>query len=204
MENISVLIPQNVENMQLPNPELVNYYIDLENRVFWLDDQINEYSMELARYILQWNRADRNVSVEERKPIKIMFFSPGGELDVYRALADIIQLSKTPVWGIVVGTAYSAAGMIYLSCHVKMMLKSSSILFHKGSCAVQGSANEVYAAMMEYQQQVKELSQVILSSSTYTVEEVEERMASDWYIRPAEAVEHNICDKIVDNIEELL
>lgn len=203
MDTISIALPQNLENMSLPAPELVNYYKDLENRIFWVDGEIDITLMELVRYITDWNREDQNLPKESRKPIKLLFFSPGGELDTYRALADVIKLSITPIIGIVVGTAYSAAGMIYLACHQKYMLKSSSILFHKGSSTMSGTFNEVYAAMVEYQEQIAELAEVICANSTYTKEEVEERLNSDWYIRPQEAIEHGICDKIVTNISDL-
>lgn len=203
MENISIMLPQNLENMQLPAPELVNYYTDIEHRTFWIDGEVDITLMELVRYIIQWNREDAGTPKESRKPIKILFFSPGGDLDAYRALADVIELSMTPVIGIVIGTAYSAAGMIYLACHQRWMLKSSSILFHKGSSQMSGSFNEVYAAMLEYQDQVAEFAQVICEHSNYTEDEVEERLNSDWYIRPQEAVERGICDKIIDNISEL-
>lgn len=203
MENIDIILPSNLENMQLPAPELINYYNDIENRIFWIDREIDINLMELVKYITLWNKEDKDIPVDNRKPIKILFFSPGGELDTYRAVADVIQLSITPVIGIVIGTAYSAAGMIYLSCHKKYMLKSSSILFHKGSSQMSGSFNEVYAAMLEYQDQVAELAEVICDNSTYTQEEVEQFLNSDWYIRPQEAIEHGICDKIVDNIADL-
>ena len=203
MEYANVFLPKTLENLALPDPQLVNYYNDLENRSFWVDGEVDSFLNELIKYIIQWNREDKKKPIEKRKPIKIFFFSPGGSLDMYRAVSDVIKLSKTPVWGIVIGTAYSAAGMVYLHCHKRFMLKSSSILFHHGSAQISGSFNEVYAAMLEYQDQVREISQVICDSSTYTKEEVEERMNSDWYIRPQEAFDHGICDKIVDDISEL-
>lgn len=203
MEYMSVVLPKSVENLNLPDPQLTNYYKDLENRSFWIDGEVDDFLNELIKYIISWNKEDLGTPTEARKPIKLFFFSPGGSLDMYRALTDIIKLSETPVWGIVIGTAYSAAGMIYLSCHVKLMLKSSSILFHHGSANLSGSFSEVYAAMLEYQDQVREISQVICDASTYTEEEVEECMNGDWYIRPQEAVEHGICDRIVENISEL-
>ena len=201
MEYANIILPRSVENLALPDTQLTNYYNDLENRCFWIDDEVDDFLNELIKYIVQWNREDKRKPVEKRKPIKLFFFSPGGNLDTYRAVSDVIKLSKTPVWGIVVGTAYSAAGMIYLHCHKKFMLKSSSILFHNGSAQLSGTFAEVYAAMTEYQQQVEQIIKTVCEYSTYTEEEVEERMSGDWYISPKEALEHGICDEIVDNIE---
>ena len=203
MEYTNIIIPKAVENLQLPDPELRNFYIDLDNRTFWLDDEVTPFLLELTRYIIYWNKEDKEVPIEQRKPIRILIFSPGGDLETYRSISDIIQLSKTPIVGINMGVAYSAAAMIFLSCHTRLMLPSASVLFHKGSSQMSGSFNEVCSAMYEYQKQVEELSHIIEQKTTYTAEEIEDNMSGDWYIRAQDALEHGVCHKIVDNIEEL-
>lgn len=204
MEYVEVQIPKEIANQTLPDPELRNFYLDLENRTFWLDNEVTPYLLELARYIVRWNKEDKRIPANRRKPIRIFIFSPGGDLETYRSISDVIRLSKTPVIGINMGVAYSAAAMIFLSCHYRLMLPSASVLFHKGSSQMAGGFNEVYAAMIEYQKQIEELSSIIEKNTTYTREEIEESMNSDWYIRADEALEHKVCHKIVDSIEELM
>ena len=58
--------------------------------------------------------------------------------------------------------------------------------------------------MIEYQKQVEELSNIIEQKTTYTEKEIEENMSGDWYIRADEALEHGVCHKIVNSIEELI
>ena len=204
MEYVEVQIPKEIANQTLPDPELRNFYLDLENRTFWLDNEVTPYLLELVRYIARWNKEDKRVPIKMRKPIRIFIFSPGGDLETYRSVADVIRLSKTPVVGINMGMAYSAAAMIFLSCHTRLMLPSASILFHKGSGNLGGSFNEVYAAMIEYQKQVEELSSIIEKNTTYSLEEIEENMNGDWYIRADEALKHGVCHKIIDDIEEIM
>ena len=204
MEYVEVQIPKEIANQSLPDPELRNFYLDLENRTFWLDNEVTPYLLELVRYIARWNREDKRISIKNRKPIRIFIFSPGGDLETFRSIADVIQLSKTPVIGINMGIAYSAAAMIFLSCHTRLMLPSASVLFHKGSGNLSGGFNEVYAAMVEYQKQVEELSSIIEKNTTYTREEIEENMSSDWYIRADEALAHGVCHKIISEIEEIM
>ena len=204
MEYVEVQIPKEIANQTLPDPELRNFYLDLENRTFWLDNEVTPYLLELVRYIARWNKEDKRIPVKKRKPIRIIIFSPGGDLETYRSVADVIRLSKTPVVGINMGMAYSAAAMIFLSCHTRLMLPSASILFHKGSGNLGGSFNEVYAAMIEYQKQVEELSSIIEKNTTYSLEEIEENMNGDWYIRADEALKHGVCHKIIDDIEEIM
>ena len=88
-----VIIPGGVDNLTLPDPDLLNQYIDLENRVIWIDDEINTFTLNVIQYIIYWNRADKDIPPEERKPIKILFFTQGGMLDIYNSVADVIELS---------------------------------------------------------------------------------------------------------------
>ena len=63
MEDMNIILPKEVANMQLPDPELRNFYVDLEKRTFWLDDEINLYSIELIKHIIPWNREDKSKPV---------------------------------------------------------------------------------------------------------------------------------------------
>lgn len=199
-----VLIPNGLENLQLPAPELLSYYQDLENRCIWIDDEIREDTLEIAKRIIEWNREDRVLPVDQRQPIKIFFFSPGGSLDVYRTLGDIIRLSVTPVYGYNMGVAYSAAAFMYLHCHKRFMLPTASFLFHNGSAKLSGDYDQVIASVVEYQSQVDELSSIIIERTLYTEEEVKEKITGEWYIRKQEALDKGVCHNIIDNISLLL
>ena len=168
MAGIEITIPNQLENLQLPSPELLSYYQDLGERIIWLDDEVNEYTLDIAKKIIDWNRADKKKPIEKRKPIKIMFFSPGGALDVNNTLIDIITLSETPVWGINMGRCCSAAAYIFLSCHKRFMLPKSYFLYHQGSGAFSGTYGEVCAQMEDYQASIGELMEFMLKHTKYT------------------------------------
>ena len=203
-ENILVQIPQSVENLSLPNPELLTYYSDLEKRIIWLEEEVAEPSLEIVRKIIEWNRADEGVEPKDRKPIKIFFFSPGGDLDINYALIDTIRLSKTPVCGINVGRCCSAAAYIYLSCHHRYMMPHSYFIFHQGSSRISGNYNEVVATMNDYQEQVAELSNFMKERTLYSEEEIMENIVGEWYVRKDEAVQKGIAHEIVGDISVLL
>lgn len=202
---VTVLIPPSVENVKLPAPELITYYQNLEERTFWIDGEVNDDLLELVKLILQWNREDKKAGLKPqgRKPIKLYFFSPGGDLEVYRTLADVIRASTTPVIGVNFGIAYSAAAMIFLACHERYTLPSAYFLFHCGSSQMSGSYAEVSAAMDKYANDVAELTVLIQQSSTYTQEEVVANMGGDWYIDAQEALNHRLVSKIVKSVDEL-
>ena len=204
MSDVYVNIPQNVENLSLPNPELLTFYKDLEKRNFWLEDEVGEHTLEIIRKIIEWNREDEGKEVTERTPIKIFFFSPGGDLDVNYALIDTIRMSKTPVYGINVGRCCSAAAYIYLSCHKRFMLPHSYFVFHQGSGHFQGSYAEIVCQMEDYQGQVDELAKFMKDRTLYSEEEITENIVTEWYVRKDQALEKGVCHEVVEDISVLI
>lgn len=204
MEEFAITIPKQLENMQLPDPTLLGYYEDLENRIFWVDDEITEYSLAIIQRITNWNREDRNLPIEQRKPIKLLFFSPGGSLDVNYALIDVIRLSKTPVWGINMGRCCSAAAYIFLNCTQRFSLPHAYFVFHQGSGTLSGSYQEIVSSLQDYQEQVAELSEIMSEKTKYTEDEIAENIITEWYVRTSEALEKGVINAVVDDINIIL
>ena len=195
----------NEANLQLPDPDLLQYYADMRDRVVWIDTEINENTLSVVPNILKWNREDKDIPVEERKPIKIFFNSPGGDLDTEETLVSIIRLSKTPIYGIALGMVASAASLIYLSCHKRFALKNSYFIFHRGSCQnIGGNFNEIQAAMEDYKVQVEKMEDFYIKNTKYPEEVVKEKIKTDWYIHIDEALEYGIVNNLVDSIDILL
>lgn len=204
MSEIYLNIPQEVANLALPDPELLTFYKDLSNRTFWLEDEVSTHTLEIIRKIVEWNREDEGKETNERQPIKLFFFSPGGDLDVNYALIDTIRLSKTPVYGVNVGRCCSAAAYIYLSCHKRYMLPHSYFVFHQGSGHFGGSYAEIVSQIEDYQEQVGELANFMKERTLYSEEEISENIVTEWYVRKEEAIEKGVCHEIVDKVEVLL
>lgn len=192
-------------NLQLPSPELVTYYKGLKNREFWLEGEISEENLELARLILYWNKEDERLEPSERKPIKIFFNSPGGALDVAYTLYDIIRISKTPVVGINIGYCASAAAYIFIACHQRKMSKHGYFIFHQGSMnGLSGEYKQIIASIEDYQSQVEELSALIKERTLYTDEEIAQNIINEWYIHQEEALEKGVVQSVINSIEEVL
>jgi hypothetical protein len=62
--------------MSLPSPELVNYYRLAENRIFYIDYEIDESVLEVQKAIIYYNIIDKDIPVSERKPIIILLDTP--------------------------------------------------------------------------------------------------------------------------------
>ena len=195
------VMPQTA-NWQLADPSLVNFYSDLENRTYWLSDEINNYTFDLVQYIVRWNREDKDIPVGQRKPIRIIIDCPGGHLSVSETVSNIIKMSKTPVYGIALGYVASGATVIYLSCHKKFALPNSVFVLHKGSCSgVSGTYDEIVAFARDYEKQMETLINFYIDNTNYTEEEIEENIQTDLYIRTGEALEKGIVDKLVTDID---
>lgn len=203
MDNVVVSIPERA-NATIPDPSLLWYYEDLEDRVYQLVGEVDEGLLDFSRHVIRWNREDKGKPVEERKPIKLFFFSPGGSLDINYSVIDIIRLSKTPIIGINMGVCCSAAAYIYLACHKRYMLPHSYFVFHQGSSQMSGTYGEVVAIMTDYQNQVAELSSFMEERTTYTSEEITDNIVTEWFVREDEALEKGVCHEVIEDIEVLL
>lgn len=200
---LDIAIPQSVENLQLPDSSLITFYKNLEKRILWLDSEVDDYFLEYGKYILQWNQEDVGISIEDRIPIRLLFFSPGGSLDINNAMIDIIKMSKTKVIGINMGIAQSAGAFIYLACHERYTMPKAGFLFHRGQGRFEGTYDEIISQVMEYQRQIEELETYVLENTNIDEETFAENFGTEWFISADGAIKYGIAHKIVKNIDEI-
>ena len=67
-----------------------------------------------------------------------------------------------------------------------------------------GSYLDLMNAVADYQDQVERFVDKIQEKTTYTDAEINENIASDWYIDAEDALAHGAATKIIDDIDELL
>lgn len=204
MENITINLPKNLDNMALPDPFLLNQYQELEDRIIWLDSSVNEDTVEIGKKILRWNMEDRTKKPKKVKPIVLLIFSYGGNLDVCNSLIDIIEGSDTPVYGVNMGIAASAACFIYLACHKRFMLPRSSFLIHRGSGGYEGTYEQVLAQIVDYQNSIELIVNLVKEKTDYSEKEIEEKISTEWYIRQEEALKYGVTHMVVKNLNEVL
>ena len=104
MEEINFVIPKKLENLSLPDPDLLHCYEDEDARRIYLegvigteDDPMEENSIGIVKKLLRYNRDDIGIPCEERKPVKIFINSPGGDITYSIILANTILKSKNQV-----------------------------------------------------------------------------------------------------------
>ena len=188
----------------LPNPDNVSYYVLEKERKIYLDSSIGPENMQLHRMILRWNMEDAGKPIEDRKPIRIYIMSYGGDLDYMWAMVDIINASKTPVYTINIGVAASAASLIFISGHKRIMFPSSKVIIHEGSAAMSGDAVKVMDATDSYRKELKRMKEYILSKTRIPSQTLNKRKNNDWTIDAAYCMENGVCDVIAESVDDIV
>lgn len=210
-EESIVIVPKDVENLKLPDPALRREYIDIENRVIYLegeiggdDDPLDRNSLGIAKMIIEYNRDDRGVAEEERKPIKIFINSIGGDVLGTLILVNVIALSKTPVHTINLCQAASAAGYVLASGHKRLALPGTSVLIHSGSVYYGGDREKVDTARKHMDKLTNGLNDMLFERTGISQKTFKAKAPKEWYLDAEECVKYGVVDKIVENIDEIL
>ena len=201
--NMLVAIPESIENMQLPNPDLLTYYKDEQDRVLWIEGEITDGLFELSKLILGYNKEDKDIPVDQRKPIKIFINSNGGDLDSTLAFIGLMNISKTPIWTINACWAYSAAGLILMAGHKRYALPNTEALIHSGSGQLGGSYEQTAEQMKNYKYLVDKMRDFILSRTKIDQKLFKKQSTKDWYIYTDEMLNLGIVDEIVSDLDVL-
>lgn len=203
-ETLPIMLPQHLENMQLPDPSLVNYWRLADKRIFYIDTEIDENVLEIQRNIMTINIEDTGKPVEERKPIVIMISSPGGYLIETTELCQTIMLSTTPVYTVNMGMAYSGGALILLAGHRRYAFPKAKALVHSGSGGSSGTFEQQEAAQQLYKKQIAEMGEYILSRTAIDEKTFKKNRSKEWYMTDEEQVKYGVVDKIITSLDEII
>lgn len=196
-------VPEATANLQLPDPDLRDYYRDEEDRVFWLDDAVGDCATDLIKMIIRCNKEDKNKDVKDRKPIKIFIDSPGGDVTFMWSIIRAIEISKTPVWTINYCTAYSAAAEILASGHKRLAFPGSHVMIHLGSCAYSGDVANVESTKKYFDALSKKTVDHLLAKTKIEPKMFKKKTMTDWFLDEDEALKNGIVDKIITDFDEI-
>lgn len=190
--------------MSLPAPELVNYWRLADNRIFYIDYEIDETVLEIQKAIIYYNIKDRGIEISKRKPIYILLDTPGGLLAETFSLAQTMIMSKTPVITVNIGTAYSGGALLLLAGHQRYTFKYSKAMIHSGSTSGGGGTFEQNeAAQKNYKQQIEDMAEFILERSSIDSKTFKRNRTKDWYFSSDDQIKYGLANKIVTDLDEL-
>lgn len=203
---LNIVIPKEIADLKLPDPDLLGHYKDIENRLIWIDGDIDECLLQdVGGQILDYNRQDKGIPVEERKKIVILINSGGGVLDSTYATIAIIERSKTPVITVNMSIAYSAAGLILLAGHKRYCMPRSQMLIHSGSASgISGNYEDIQESTKAYKKIVEDMRAYIIEKSKIERSLLMKHSKSDWYLTDEEQIRLGCADCELTDIDEIL
>lgn len=189
-----------IEEMLLENG-LINdlfYLRDLQQRKLFLNADVDQFTVgDIVKHIMQFNKEDIGIDIQDRVPIILYIASNGGEVGAGFELIDIIQSSKTPVYTVNLGYQYSMGFLIGLAGHKRFATKNAKFLMHDGSNFVYGTGTKVQD-QMDFQKRVElRIKEYVLSRSNLTSEEYDSKLRVEWYLFADEAKEKGFTDFII-------
>ena len=185
----------------LPEPTLVEFYRNLKEREIVWNGEIDDSLIEIGMYIRKWNREDKGIPVEERKPIKLFINSDGGYVDTVMNVINIIEVSKTPVYTIGLGRVYSAGGLLLMAGHKRYIFKDTACLIHDGSSAAFGNIGKLIDSLEFTRKRESKMKDYILSRTKITEAEYDDNYRKDWFIFANEMISYGIADEIITDID---
>lgn len=192
------------DNKKFPNPRAFTFYSQLQDRVIWIDDDIDEKVLNVSRLIMMFNKEDQGIPVEERKPIKILIYTYGGEGQTCFSLLDTIAASKTPIYTINMGASMSAGFLILVAGHKRYCLKHSTALFHLGSGGTQGTYEQTQAQAKDYDHFVKGMKDYVIERCNIDKKTLQKHERSEWYMYAEDQLKYGVVDAVISDIDELI
>ena len=203
---LNIVIPKDIADIKLPDPDLLGHYKDIENRLIWIDGDIDECILQdVGGQILEYNRQDKGIPVEERKKIVILINSGGGVLDSTYATIAIIEKSKTPVITVNMSTAHSAAGLILLAGHKRYCMPRSQMLIHSGSASgISGNFEDIQESTKAYKKVIEDMRAYIVEKSKIDKALLMKKSKSDWYLTVADMLSYGCVDSELTDLDDIL
>lgn len=197
-------LPVGVENMALPDPTLVTQYNEIENRILWIAEDIDECALEISKQIQIYNIQDAGISPEKRKPVKLFIFSNGGLDTCAWNLVDVIEGSITPVYTINAGKAMSNGLTLLLAGHKRFTLPHAVAMYHSGSAGLEGTKEQLESAQRYIKNQDKIYEKWFLDKTNISTKLFNSKRKTDWYITAEEMKELGIVDEILKSVCDIL
>ena len=169
------------------------------NRELYIGDIDDGVGSSIENYIRFWNNYDnkKEIPIEERKPIKIYIDSNGGCLTDTLTIIDAIKISKTPVYTITTGCAYSGGFFVFISGHKRFAYPNSTFLFHEGATSNGGTSGQFENYTTFYKRLLEKIKNVVLNNTNITAEEYAEIKREDIWYDAQDGVNKGFIDEIV-------
>ena len=172
---------------------------DLDNRKLYLGSVIDGSSIDSVVYhILRYNRLDKGISKEERKPIILYINSPGGNVSDGFGVIDAILTSETPVYTVNQALCASMGFLIFIAGHKRYSMPRAEFLLHDGSTFIFDSSGKAKDRIEFESVQLEGITKSLVIEQTKIESDLyDNKHRAEWWMLPKEAKELGVTDYIV-------
>lgn len=185
------MINRNVVEERNKNIIIMDVFSKLaQERILFIDDVIDS---DLANGIISQLLYLDSLSHDE---ISIYINSPGGSAYDGLAIIDIMNIIKSPIKTVCVGTAMSMAAFILICGDTRTSTENSTIMLHQLSSWARGKLSNMIIDLKEAERLENVIYNIIQSKTN--IPDFKTKLLTDWYLSPQEAKEFNIIDDIIN------
>ena len=172
---------------------------DLKERRLFINGEIDSCVIDsIVYHVLRYNREDKGIPVEKRKPIMLFVNSNGGSVPDGYGVIDVMLTSKTPIYTINQAYCFSMGFLIFLAGQKRFAMPRAEFLMHDGSTFSWDSTAKAKDRMEFETGQIEKMTKkYIMSRTSITSKLYDEKYRVEWYMLPEEAKKHNVCTDII-------
>ena len=177
-----------------------NYFEDkliseklLKERIIFLDSEINSRSAsDIVSKLLY-------LDSENNEDITIYINSPGGEISNGFMIYDTINLIKSDVQTVSIGTTASMAAILLLAGTKgkRKILPNSKVMLHDLAGGAVGKYKDIMVEVEEINKLHDKIFDIIRKNTKLNEQQIEEILKRDFWLNSEEALEYGIVDKII-------
>lgn len=184
------------------------YVENLKDRVIIINQDIDENIVEMATMqIIKFNKEDKDIPADQRKPIRIYVSSNGGSIADGFTLIDVMLQSKTPVHTLNLSKAYSMGFLIMLAGSKRAAFSNSTFLLHDGMKGEISTGSKFKDTAKFYDELDDRIKQYVLGRTTIESKVYDKNFAREWYMYSDEAKKLGVINSIVGediDLDEIL
>lgn len=207
MENLNTQeVEQQIEELSIPLNfnELIDIEL-LDSRIVTINGDICEDTLHsVLLHIIKYNKNDREIPVDARKPIYLYINSLGGNMTDGMGIINLITNSKTPVYTVNCGSCQSMGLLIYLSGEKRYALPNTMFLLHDGSIELSNTLCKTKDIIdFQSEQADKRIADYVISRTSISAEEYWNNYRREWYFYPEEGKQLGVVTHIIGQDCEL-
>jgi ATP-dependent Clp protease protease subunit len=170
----------------------------LKDRIVFLGSSIND---EVANSVIAQMLFLQ--SEDPKSDIQLYVNSPGGSVSAGLGIYDTMQFVTCDVATFCIGQAASM-GAVLLAAGAKgkrHALPNARIMIHQPLAGMEGTATDIMIHAREFKKVKQRLNQILLKHTGQPLEKIEADTDRDRFMTAAEAMEYNLIDKVIEQME---